>query len=249
MAASGWPKMPKTPHSSLNLSIGHRHSCSLARTPCHSRHSSASILRCSPCEVTLERRRPDLFSFGRRDSRSRRLAANRDREPRAAGRADHLRRHAGSAASCSSACAIARRTDTTTRDADSPNSVAEASAPRSPGRRHVDRRGRCRRCRTRTRPASRRARRRSSRGPIAAAAAAAAASAARSAPARASRSSAGGIPGTRPCTTFEVLAAAELAVALAEQHDRRRRRCWNVAADRPRSRLRSAPTTPMIGVG
>ena len=44
------------------------------------------------------------------------------------------------------------------------------------------------------------------------------------------RSSRGGCPATRPCTRLQVLAAAELAVALAEQHDRRRPRPRNARA-------------------
>ena len=76
LAASGCPKMPKTPHSSLNLSM----SCSRCALSCKYRASIADRPR------PARRRRPP--------HRSRRRPADGDPQPIAAGLADDARRHA-----------------------------------------------------------------------------------------------------------------------------------------------------------
>ena len=162
------------------------------------------------------------------------------------------RRHAGLGRQ--RAAALARSSGRDRHD-DARGGLAEqrrdVSAPGASAddRRQVDVARRCRRCRSSTRPASPRGRRPSSRAPTEAARrrAAATSSALQRALARRGRA-----PAARPRTQavhgLQVLAAAELAAVLAEQHDR-------VAGclERPRHargrRPRSAPTTPMTGVG
>src|SRR5262245_39167484 len=75
LAASVWPKMPKTPHSSLNLSM----TFSGRRRP-----ALGDPFR----EIPLDRRRPHAFRFGKREI-DRRLAADRDPDPVAADTPDH----------------------------------------------------------------------------------------------------------------------------------------------------------------
>src|SRR5579864_4794044 len=82
LAASGWPKMPKTPHSSLNLS---------GRSPIFTALSSECkpfLSRHALHEIPADRRGPDPFGLIDRlvndDSTS-----NRDPQPVAAGLPDH----------------------------------------------------------------------------------------------------------------------------------------------------------------
>ena len=111
------------------------------------------------------------------------------------------------AAACrSTAVDVARATtDTTTREADSPNSAAAIVDAR--GRATLDRfdrrlRRRCRRCRSSIRRASPPGRRPSSRAPSGSAARRRASTSSACSARSASRSSAGGTPRTRSCTTF-----------------------------------------------
>ena len=232
LAASGWPKMPKTPHSSLNLSnmsSGH----TLRRNTARSRSTTT---RSASSTGTIDHR----------------LAADRDAQPVSAGLADDRAGTPAAAARCEHlASRRPATTETTTRDADSPNSAAATftrAIARDRARRRSRPRRRCRRCRSSTPRASPRGRRRSSRAPIE--------SAARP---RASTSSvlqrALGLEIERRRHAahqivhhLQVFAAAELAAALAEQDDRRRP-TPGTGAPTTRSACSSRPTTPMIGVG
>ena len=205
MAASGWPKMPKTPHSSLNLSN------MLFRPPACAKYRSIAVdhdplgvvdrhdrSRSAP-PTAIRSRLPPVWPMTRAGT------------PAAAARCEH-RRHVAPAS-----------TETTTRDADSPNSAAatfDRAVARDARRRRSRPRRRCRRCRSSTRRASPRGRRRSSRAPTAPAARPPA-----STSSACSARSAVEIERRRHAAhqivhDLQVLAAAELAAAVAEQDDR-----------------------------
>ena len=186
LAASGWPKMPKTPHSSLNLSnmLLRPHACAKYRSIAvdHTRSASST-------DRSIDDR-----------------AADRDPQPIAAGLADHARRHVRRRrALAAPRVTSSGTTETTTRDADSPKSAAASFDARIA--RDVDAvdrrpRRRCRPCRSSTRRASPPGRRPSSRARIESAARRRASTSSCCSARSASRSSAGGTPRTRSCTTF-----------------------------------------------
>ena len=215
LAASGWPKMPKTPHSSLNLS---------------NMFVQATRLR----EVPLDRRRPHALGLVHRHVDHDR-AADRDPQPVAAGLADDARRHARRRRAL--AAPSSRRsgaTDTTTRDADSPNSAAatfDAASRDDRRRRRSTPRRRCRRCRSSTRRASPPGRRPNSRAPTASSRSSASVDEQRLQRALGVEIQRRRHAAHQVVHDLQVLAAAELAAALAEQHDRRRPTAWNRAAD------------------
>ena len=122
-AASGWPKIPKTPHSSLNLS-----SMGCMAQPAGG--DADSILRCPSPECRAECGRPGCLGLGHRTIER---DGSRDGHPQArpAGPAD--RRCAGtpcSAASCSSAGA----SESAHADDDARCRLAEQRRARSPER-------------------------------------------------------------------------------------------------------------------
>ena len=192
-AASGWPKMPKTPHSSLNLSSMSGH-CSLHAT--RDAFEVRSIAVAHDALGLVDRHVDD-------DARRRPRSAARLPPVSPMTRAGTPRRRRPLPAPRRRSSAVA---ETTTRDADSPNSAA-ASLSRGVAR-HVDARrsttsapmppvSKQHSASVTARPpseqscADRMSRSSRQRRPAAAAARA-----------RASRSSAGGTPRTRPCTTF-----------------------------------------------
>ncbi len=228
LAASGWPKMPKTPHSSLNLS-------SMLSMAAHAARPSE---RSRPgCRL----HRASASSTAQVDRDASPSTAIRSRSP--AGPADDARRHAGAARRV--AAPASRRsgaTLTTTRDADSPKSAAASgSTPPSPtptpaidtsapiaagveaalGERHRE-------------PAVGAVVRRPDQPRVGQRRPAARCSARSRA-----RSSAGGTPAHQTVHDLQVLAAAELAATLAEQHDRRRPAAWNRRVDARDRRARA----------
>ena len=187
-----------------------------------------SVSRHLARKTAFERRRPDPLGVRDGDVDRRMRRRSRSATSVAAGRADHRRRHAsrGFAAASSSSTCVSSVDDTTTRDADSPNSVAAIAMPR-PRRPtpRIDRpQRRCRRCRSSTprarRPAAvgavvRRSHQRWSTP--------ASTSSVCSALRRPDRAPAA-CPQIRPCTTLQVLAAAELAARCRRAARRRRPR-------------------------
>src|SRR5436190_23524092 len=100
LAASEWPKMPKTPHSSLNLSISDRtlspdHRSRAGGTPPPEAAPSQAPhgLRYAPRELFRNRRRPEPFGFIDGDV-DRRAASHRDTQAISACLSDHLRGNA-----------------------------------------------------------------------------------------------------------------------------------------------------------
>ena len=111
-AASGWPKMPKTPHSSLNLSM----------VIC----AGSRFRRQIRCSIAVDQTR----SASSTDTSIDDLTVDGDPQPVAAGLADHPRRHARRRRPLRAPpCTSSGDADTTTRDADSPNSAAASFEP------------------------------------------------------------------------------------------------------------------------
>ena len=197
--------MPKTPHSSLNLSSMSGHS---------SRQSTRSIA-VDQTRSASSTRRSITSATGDRDPQA---GCRRSRRSRAPARPPPRR-----AAAPSSRCPAT--TDTTTRDADSPNSAAasfDAAIASRPARPRSTLRRRRRRCRSSTRPASPPARRPSSRAPSAP-------GARRPASTSSACSARSGVEIERRrhaahqiVQRLQILAAAKFAATFAEQHDRRR---------------------------
>src|SRR5262245_1484780 len=99
LAASGWPKMPNTPHSSLNLSCV-MSSISLASILCNipgKRTQPTNLqmrLRYAPDELLFNRGRPELLEFGNRQV-DYRASADGDSQSISTRLADDSRRNAG----------------------------------------------------------------------------------------------------------------------------------------------------------
>src|SRR5678815_4011711 len=91
LAASGLPKIPKTPHSSLNLSSMVQSGSELVSAVALS--VSTRILRRSAPEVTRNRRRPQLFGFIDGDIQHR-AVIHPNGDPPTAGASDEFGRHA-----------------------------------------------------------------------------------------------------------------------------------------------------------
>ena len=180
--------------------------------------SGPSILRRSPARSSVSSaRRPEHARLPQRDNRSpRRRHRHRDSRIRLSCRSPApARRARAPAAAAPPGRSLADTTDARRRFAEERRATPDDAAS-TPARSTSSR---CRRCRSalgkRDRQAAVRAvvrRLQQSRG----AACVSRAISARSA----SRSSAGGVPRTRPCIDLQVFAAAELAEALAEQDDR-----------------------------
>ena len=247
LAASGWPKIPKTPHSSRNLS-NIRPFCALTTTQCTGFTQWPDGARSSSLDRPSTQIALRLAAERLVDRRAR--PSTDDPDAIAADAPDHVRRARRPPRQAPAARRRRLRlTDTTTRDADSPNSVAMSRNAADRRRDTPPRRRRRRRPVSKQHSASvtREAafgavvrRPDESRRPRPRPAAAAA-------PPRAARSSAGGTPRIRPCIDLQILAAAELAAALAEQHHDvagRPERAAARPAPRPRSaRRRRAPAS------
>ena len=230
--------MPKTPHSSLNLSM-------------LSPSQPSRVTPRWPSSQPRERRRPARLGLGHRtvDRRRRRRPRSRIASPpvrpmRAAGTPAAARRRQHRAAFAR----VDADDDARRRLAEERRRQSDRRRRRTARRRNRRRPRRCRRCRSSTPPASPRSRLRRNRAPIESAPSPPDRRSSRCSARSRARSSAGGTPRSEPVDRLQILAAAELAEVVAEQDDRRARPRKH-ARPHARRRRRCTPTTPMTGVG